>query len=85
LTSTRGDASTRGSDADLGGLAQSGDAAWGRRLVNDEILNLATRFEDGITLFEFVCECGDPQCVGLVKMTLAEYRATKPGSVVGHD
>jgi hypothetical protein len=60
-------------------------AARGRRLVNEEILNVATRFDDGITPFEFVCECGDPECVGLVKMTLAEYRATKPGSVVAHD
>ena len=55
-----------------------------RRLVNDEILNTATRFDDGSTLFVFVCECGDLTCLGLVNMTLAQYRATRPGSVVGH-
>ena len=56
-----------------------------RRLVNDEILVAATRFDDGSTLFEFLCECGQLKCRGLVKTTLADYRVSKPGSVVGHD
>jgi hypothetical protein len=55
-----------------------------RRYVNDEIAEVASRFDanDG-SEFEFVCECGDLLCRGLVKMTLAEYRASGPGSVVG--
>ena len=56
-----------------------------RRLVNDEIVNAAGRFDDGGTVFAFICECGDLGCRALVKMTLAEYRLTTPGSVVGHD
>jgi hypothetical protein len=59
-------------------------AAYFRRLVNDEILDAATRFDDGSTVFEFLCECGDLDCRETVKMTLADYRATTPGSVVGH-
>ena len=55
-----------------------------RRLVNDEILDAATRFGDGSTLFEFVCECGDLKCRVFVSMTLADYRESTPGSVVGH-
>jgi hypothetical protein len=30
-----------------------------RRLVNDEILGAAMRLDDGSSMFEFVCECGD--------------------------
>ena len=55
-----------------------------RRLVNDEILSAASRFDDGTAVFEFVCECGYLKCRDLVKMTLADYRATKPGAVVAH-
>lgn len=55
-----------------------------RRRVNDEILNAATRLDDGSMLFEFVCECGDLKCRHWARMTLADYRATSPGSVVSH-
>lgn len=55
-----------------------------RRLVNDEILKAATPLDDGAGVFEFICECGDLNCQGMVKMTLAEYWATTPGSVAGH-
>lgn len=55
-----------------------------RRLVNDEILKAATPLDDGAGVFEFICECGDLNCQSMVKMTLAEYLATTPGSVAGH-
>ena len=55
-----------------------------RRLVNDEILEVATRLDDGSTMFELICECGDLRCRAFVKMTLADYRRRPPGSVVGH-
>jgi hypothetical protein len=55
------------------------------RCANDEIAVAAARFDgnDG-SKFEFVCECGELSCRGLVEMTLAAYRASAPGSVVGH-
>ena len=56
-----------------------------RRVVNDEILQVATPLDDGAAVFEFLCECGDLSCRGLVAMTLADYRATSPGSIVSHD
>ncbi len=55
-----------------------------RRLVNDEILEISTRLDDGSAMFEFICECGDLRCRAFAKMTLADYRASTPGSVVGH-
>jgi hypothetical protein len=55
-----------------------------RRLVNDEILNAASRYDDETAVFVFVCECGNLKCRDLVKMTQADYRATKPGTVVAH-
>jgi hypothetical protein len=49
----------------------------------DHRCETASRFDaDEGSEFEFVCEFGDRH--GLVKMTLAEYRASAPGSVVGH-
>lgn len=56
-----------------------------RRFVNDEIAETAARFDAGDgSVFEFVCECGDLSCNGLVELTLSEYAASSPGSVVGH-
>ncbi len=61
-------------------------AAISVRRVNDEILKTATRFDDSEgSMFEFLCECGDLRCHRYVAMTLAEYRATTPGSVLAHD
>lgn len=56
-----------------------------RRLVNDEILNTAARFDEESTVFSFLCECGDLRCREYVKMTRAAYAQTTAGSVVGHD
>ena len=56
------------------------------RAVNDEIARIGATFQAEITSgFEFVCECGDPRCKGIVNMTLADYAKTTPGSVVDHD
>jgi hypothetical protein len=56
-----------------------------RRTVNDAIAEAATRFtlDDG-NLFEFLCECGDPHCGAMIKMTLTEFWGTGSGLVVGH-
>ena len=57
-----------------------------RRTVNDEIARIGATFQASSTSgFEFVCECGDLRCKGIVTMTLTEYAKTTPGSVVGHD
>jgi hypothetical protein len=66
--------------------AASRDAAISiRRQVNDEIAQTAHRFDaNGGSVFEFLCECGDEACDGHVEMTVAAYRGTVPGSVVGH-
>jgi len=44
-----------------------------RRLVNDEFLEVATRLDDGSTMFEFICECSTSGCFERVSLTLAEY------------
>jgi hypothetical protein len=55
-----------------------------RRFVNDEVARVGSRFDWNGREYEFVCECGDLSCDGSVKMTLSDYRASRPGSVVGH-
>ena len=56
-----------------------------RRFVNDFIAERATTYHDAAErAFEFVCECGDLACDGVVKMTLAEYRSAEPGSLITH-
>jgi hypothetical protein len=59
-------------------------AVWIRRYVNDEIAERASGFGPGSSQFEFVCECGDLSCTARVRATLAEYRASERGSIVGH-
>ena len=57
-----------------------------RRFANDEIARVGRTLDDLDEghRFEFLCECGDLSCGHFVRMTVAEYRATSPGSVVGH-
>jgi hypothetical protein len=43
------------------------------REVNDRIAEFARRVEDGDDTFDFLCECGDPQCAATVKMALDDY------------
>lgn len=63
----------------------SGAAVSVRRLVNDQIADVASRLACPETEeFEFLCECGTLSCEGRVSMTLTEYRTLAPGSVVGH-
>ena len=54
-----------------------------RRYVNEEIARVGERF-DVSAEYEFLCECGDLGCELRVTMTVGRYRATAPGSVVGH-
>ena len=57
-----------------------------RRFANDEIARVGGSLDDlpGGHQFEFLCECGDLSCNRFARMTAAEYRASAPGSVVGH-
>lgn len=57
-----------------------------RRFANDEIARVGRSLDDldEAHPFEFLCECGDLSCSEFARMTLAEYRASSPGSVVGH-
>jgi hypothetical protein len=43
------------------------------REVNERIENLAERFEINEEPLDFVCECGDADCVRRISMTRAEY------------
>lgn len=57
-----------------------------RRFANDEIARVGSSLDDLDEghRFEFLCECGDLACSQFARMTIAEYRASPPGSVVGH-
>jgi hypothetical protein len=57
-----------------------------RRFANDEIARVGSSLDDlgEGHRFEFLCECGDLSCSQFAKMTVAEYRASSPGSVVAH-
>jgi hypothetical protein len=64
---------------------QFGSAVDVRRFVNDTIRDTAMRFgDDPAAVYEFVCECGSLGCRAQVKLTLAEYEASEPGSVRAH-
>jgi hypothetical protein len=57
-----------------------------RRIVNDEIARIGATFNAPATdRFDFVCECRDAGCRGMVSLTLADYATMPPGTVVGHD
>jgi hypothetical protein len=56
-----------------------------RRFANDSIRDVAQRQErDAASLYEFLCECGDLRCKGLVELSLADYDVRTPGSVLAH-
>jgi hypothetical protein len=57
-----------------------------RHFANNEIARVASSLDDLDEghQFEFLCECGDLDCGEFVRMTVADYRAASPGSVVGH-
>ena len=56
--------------------------------MNERIAENAERFEAGST--EFICECGDPQCVHRLEATLEEYEEVREHGATfllapGHD
>ncbi|HEY1514519.1 MAG TPA: hypothetical protein VGF66_12285 [Gaiellaceae bacterium] len=56
-----------------------------RRFANNSIRDVAVRRErEASTVYEFLCECGDLRCRGLVELTLGDYSARPPGSVRAH-
>jgi hypothetical protein len=56
-----------------------------RRYVNDEIARVAARLDpEHSARFACLCECGTLACRAVVSLTLAEFAASAPGSVVSH-
>ena len=56
-----------------------------RRYVNTEIARIGSRFDVGDAAeFDFLCECGSLVCKSVVKLTLADFDGSEPGSVVAH-
>jgi hypothetical protein len=47
--------------------------------VNAEIRAVAARSAESTLQWEFLCECGRPDCSGRVLLTLAEYEAIRDG------
>jgi hypothetical protein len=45
------------------------------RNVNEEIRDASTRF--GSKTADFVCECGDPNCTGHIRVPLEEYEQVR--------
>ena len=45
------------------------------REVNERIAENAERFDAGST--EFICECGDPECIHRVEATLEDYEEVR--------
>lgn len=62
------------------------DSATGlRRFANNSIRDVAARHApDASAVYEFLCECGDLRCRGLVELSLLDYDACSPGSVLAH-
>lgn len=56
-----------------------------RRFINDGIASSAERLDDeGMTTFEFLCECGTSSCDEGVPLTVSQYRIRRLGAVVAH-
>lgn len=56
-----------------------------RRFTNAEVARMASRLDENEgNEFEFICECGDKSCDGRVNMTVAQFLASSPGSVIRH-
>jgi hypothetical protein len=47
------------------------------REINERLEQGLHELRDGPDLVEFVCECGEPSCAGLVRLTLDEYEAVR--------
>jgi hypothetical protein len=58
-----------------------------RRVVNETTYEQAIREGlDDDTPLEFLCECGDPDCIRQVSMLLSEFnRSTPAGAIAAHD
>jgi hypothetical protein len=61
------------------GTGADGTSAEAVELVNDEIRGLAANGLAAET-WEFLCECGDPDCGRLVSLTPAEFDARRAAS-----
>jgi hypothetical protein len=60
------------------------------REANDKIRNRAKEYRPQMERIPFLCECPRPDCVEIVRLTLAEYGALRSESnhfmtVVGHE
>ena len=72
---------------DIGSLQEEWiDSALGlRRFANNSIRDVAARqARDTAAIYEFLCECGDLRCKGLVELTLTDFNALAPGRVLAH-
>lgn len=61
-----------------------GGAIGVRRVVNNLIAETAARSNETDQPWEFFCECGDLGCLAVVQMTVEEYGASEPGTVLAH-
>jgi hypothetical protein len=47
------------------------------REVNERIREVGERFADGLTLFDFFCECADFECIERLTLTLRDYESVR--------
>lgn len=56
-----------------------------RRFANEAIRDAASVVaESPGSRFQFLCECGDLRCDGLVTLTLEQFEQSEAGSVLAH-
>ena len=56
-----------------------------RRFANNSIRDVAAKQQrDASSVYEFLCECGDLRCQGLVELSLVDYDRRAPGAVLAH-
>jgi len=69
------------------GAARRAAGAQARRYVNESIAEQAERFDGGdATVFQFLCECGRPDCRLVLELTLDAFaERSRRGRVSGHD
>ena len=61
-----------------------GAVALSARVLNDTIASGAKHLGDAEEPFSFFCECGDPVCRDVMRLTVAHYHGRGSGALVAH-
>lgn len=62
-----------------------GQVAESARLLNDTIAKGSERLGGDALPVDFFCECGDPDCRRVTRLTVGQYQRRRAAPVIAHD